>query len=241
MFRAIGTVLVLLFAVSPARADVVTAVSGTQLTVTGDSSPNDVDVGSAPDGGVTVTGRNGTLVDGSANGVTVPGVLRLVVKLGKGSDYLMVTNVDFPDGLNIRMGNGNDTVILDGVTGGLASIRTGYGDDAVGVFYPTRLKQLGVNTSTGWDSVFVQGAWITGDLDVDTGSGCDAVSITGTEVDYDMNVELGNDDDYVELVDVAVGDDVELDGQNGDNFVVFAGYIWIGDDLDLDGFDDGFF
>jgi hypothetical protein len=35
-----------------------------------------------------------------------------------------------------------------------------------------------------------------------------------------------------------VDDDTDVDGESGDDAVVFAGYVWIGDDLDVDGFDD---
>jgi hypothetical protein len=236
MFRVRPWVLLVALGACVARADVVTTVSGSSLVVTGDSSPNAVAIEPALDG-VTVVGFDGTLVDGSSEGITVPGVRRLTVKLGKGSDRLTLTHVTLPDGLDLRLGRGNDSVWLDDVDGGASRIQTGNGHDAVSVF-DVSLNRLSVQTSNGFDFVELDRAWVSGDLDVDTGSDDDDVTIVATHIGDDVHVELGNDDDFALLADVAVDDDVEIDGEDGDDDLVFAGYIWIEDDLDVDGFGD---
>jgi hypothetical protein len=230
-------VAIVTLAASVAGADVVTSVSGSAAVLTGDESPNALVIEPASDG-IVVTGRGGTLVDGSADGVTLSGVRRLTVKLGSGADEITLTNVSLPDGLNLRLGRGNDDVVLDGVRAGATRIRTGNGYDFVSVFGPSRLDRLAIETSNGRDVVDVDGASIFGDLDVDAGSGDDDVTIVATQVSDDVRVRLGNDDDFLAIADVVVDDDTDVDGESGDDALVFAGYVWIGDDLDVDGFDD---
>src|SRR6185436_20161119 len=117
MLRVRSWVLLVALGASVARADVVTTLSGSSLVVSGDGSANAVAIEPGLDG-VTVVGFDGTLVDGSSQGVTVPGVRRLTL----------------PDGLDLRLGRGNDSVWIDDVDVGAARIQTGNGNDAVSVF-----------------------------------------------------------------------------------------------------------
>jgi len=237
MLRVRSSLLMIGLGACIARGDVVTTVSGSKLVVTGDSSPNAVAIEPALDG-IAVVGLDGTLVDGSSEGVTVAGVQRLTVKLRNGNDRVTLTQVTFSNGLDLRLRRGNDSVVIDQVSGGSARIQTGNGYDAVRVFGPSRFNSLSVQTSNGNDLIVLDGVSISGDLDIDTGSEDDGVEIVGTWVDNDMDVRLGNDDDFLVLADVAVNDDTDLDGENGDDALVFSGYIWFGDDLDIDGFGD---
>jgi hypothetical protein len=222
---------------SLARGDVVTTVSGSELFVTGDGDPNEVVIEDAA-GAVAVSGRGGTLVDGSTDGVTVAGIRRVTVKLRNGRDRLTLTGLTLPDGIVLRLGGGDDDVVLDQVDAGATRIKTGNGYDVVQVFGPTRLNHLAVTMSNGRDFLGVDGAWIRGDLHVDTGADDDDVTIVATEVGDDVDVHGGNDDDVIVLADVSFDDDTHVDGENGDDVLVFSGYLWFGDELDLDGFDD---
>jgi hypothetical protein len=236
MFRVRLALLIVALGASFARGDVVTTLSGSSLVVTGDSSPDALTIQGTSDG-ITVAGLYGTLVDGSSE-VTFSGVRRLTVKLGKGSDSLTVTQVNLPDGLAIRLGGGHDSVELDEVRSGAVRIRTGDGDDAVGFFGPSSFDSVSVQTSNGRDWIWVDGAWVAGDLDIDTGADDDDVTIVATQVADDIHVHQGNDDDFLVLADVTVDDDTHLDGENGDDVLIFDGFIWFGDDLDIDGFGD---
>jgi hypothetical protein len=229
MFRVRPALLIVALGASFARGDVVTTLSGSSLVVTGDSSSNALTIEPALDG-VTVVGLYGTLVDGSSE-VTFPGVRRLTVKLRKGSDRLTLTQVTLPQGI--------DSVELDDVRGGAVRIRTGNGNDWVSFFGPSSFDGLSVETSNGNDWVWVEGAWVSGDLDIDTGADDDDVTIVATLVTDDLDIHQGNDDDVLVLADVTVDDDTHLDGENGDDVLFFDGYIWFGDDLDIDGFNDG--
>lgn len=237
MFVVRPSLLIVVLGASVAWADVVTTLKGSRLVVTGDSAPNVVSIEPAPDG-ILVRGLEGTLVDGSSVGVTVSGVESLTVKLRKASDSLTLTQVTLSKGIDLRLGRGDDDVVLDGVRCGAARIRTGNGSDAVIVMGGSRLKSLSVETSNERDLVVLDGAWISGDLDIDTGSDDDDVHIFATQVGDDVHVRLGNDDDFIVLADVSVDDDTEVDGEHGDDALFLDGYLWFGDDVDFDGFDD---
>jgi len=237
MPAALRGMMIVALGAAVARADVTTTLTGSKLVVSGDGSGQTLVIESTGDG-VTVRGLAGTLVDGSAEPVTVPGVLRLSVKLHEGADRLTVTDVSLPDGIDLRLGDGNDDVLLDRVRTGAARIRSGNGYDAVQIFGPSTLNQLSISTSSGRDLVVLDDVWVPGDLHVDTGTAPDDVSIALTDVGDDIDVRLGNDDDVLVLADVAIYDDTDLDGENGDDVLVFYGYIWFEDDLDVDGFND---
>jgi hypothetical protein len=224
-------------AASSAWGDVVTTLSGSNLVVTGDDSADTVTIEEAP-GGLTVTGFGGTLVDGASAVVTIPGVERLTVKLGDGNDRLTLTNVILARGFDLRLGRGNDTVFVDGGAAGSSRIRTGNGYDDVIVFDSPSFDSLSVETSNGNDFVEVDYAFVSQDLTIDTGSDEDDVTVFATDVGNDMRLRLGNDDDVLVLVDVFIDDDTDLDGENGDDVLFFDGFLWFGDDLDIDGFDD---
>src|SRR5262245_44429654 len=117
MIAARSVLLLVALGASLARGDVVTTLSGSQLTITGDDSPDWVAIDPAT-GGITVTGVAGTLVDGSAEPVTFSGVTRLTVKLGPGADRLTIRQVTLDGPLVIGVGKGNDSVELDQVFAG---------------------------------------------------------------------------------------------------------------------------
>jgi hypothetical protein len=238
--RTLAAALLLIAALdaSIAHGDVATMVSGSKLIVTGDATPDAVAIEPAPDGGVLVLGLEGTLVDGSSVGVAVSGVTRLKVKLKQGADRLTLTQVTFSDGIALRLGDGNDWVVLDQVYAGATRIRTGNGSDFVDVYGPGRCRHLTLLTDRGFDSIVVDGLWIPRDLYVDTGSDDDDVTIVSTEIGDDARVYLGSDEDVLVLADVAVYDDTDLDGDDGDDWLYFYGYVWFDDDLSIDGFND---
>jgi hypothetical protein len=229
-------VAVLALAPGIARADVVTQFDGSRLLVSGDDQPDTVTIDPTP-GGILLSGSNGTLVDGGLVPVLVSGVRRVTFELHGGSDRVTVNAVDLPDGIGMRLGDGNDEVSLDGAYLGKTKIRTGNGNDLIWVVN-TRAQRLYAQTNRGWDTVVVHDSWVPGDLQVSTGSDEDYVEIAGTEVGNDVRMRLGNDDDDLFLADVSFDDDTRLDGSNGDNGLFFAGYIWFGDELDIRDFGD---
>src|SRR5438093_11312618 len=92
MRLACTCLLIVALRVAVAGADVVTSLSGSQLIVTGDASPDTIAITPTFDG-LAVTGAYGTLVDGSSRSATFSGVQRLTVKLKQGDDRLTITDV----------------------------------------------------------------------------------------------------------------------------------------------------
>ena len=237
MPRLRSSLLIIALGAALAHADVTTTLSGSSLVVTGDSSPDVVTIAGAPDG-IVVSGSNGTLVDGSAVGVSVPGVEKLTVKLRQGDDRLTLMNVTLSQGITVRLGRGNDSVEFDEVYGGAVTIQTGNGYDGVFVYGPSTLNNLWVGTSNGDDLVVVGGTWVRGDVNIDTGADDDQVHVVATQIGDDLDVHMGNDDDVLVLEDVTVDDHAHLDGDDGNDALFLYGYLWFGDDLDIDGFGD---
>ena len=230
------TIAVLALAATVAHADVVTQFDGSRLLISGDDQADTVTLDPTPDG-VLVTGTNGTLVDGGLAPVLVSGPRRVAFELHGGADRVTVNAVDLPDGIGMRLGDGDDEAVVNGAYLGQTKIRTGNGNDAVWVF-GTRAQRLYVQTNRGWDSVVVHDSWVPGDLQISTGSDEDYVEVVATEVGNDARFRLGNDDDDLFLADISFDDDTSLDGDHGDNGLFFAGYIWFGDELDIRDFAD---
>jgi hypothetical protein len=115
------------------------AADGT-LTVTGDADPNNLAdelaiVGTGTAGELTLTGRNGTLIDGMAS-KTIAGVAKdLLINLGDGDNVINLDNIYLAGKLDLRSGNGKDLIVL-GATGvvsttGACTVQSGFGDDVV--------------------------------------------------------------------------------------------------------------
>ena len=166
------------------------------------------------------------------------GVTRLKLELQSGADRLTLTGVRFPRGIFLRLGDGNDTVVLDRVDAGPTRIRTGDGYDVVRVSGPSRCRHLALLTGRGPDSIVVDDVWISGDLYVDTGADDDDVTVFLARIDDDARVYLGRDDDVLVLEDIWVDGDTDLDGQDGDDWLALYGYVELDEDVDIDGFHD---
>jgi hypothetical protein len=94
---------------------VTTSLNSGTLTIAGDHFTDDIAVvGTANPGEITVTGRNGTPVNGTPNGsVTIPGVTAdLILALGDGNNVLQMDNVYIARDISITGGAGNDSITL---------------------------------------------------------------------------------------------------------------------------------
>jgi hypothetical protein len=117
---------------------VTTSLSRGTLSITGDDASDDIAiVGTATPGELVVKGRNGTLVDGIANGATtVSGVtFNLEVALNDGHDVLSMDDVYIAGSISIGTHDGDDVVTL-GENGEVSparalTINTGEGNDRV--------------------------------------------------------------------------------------------------------------
>ena len=160
---------------------VTTALSSGSLTVTGDAAGDDIAiVGTANPGEFTVTGRNGTTVNGTPDGsVTIPGVrFGMLVDLGDGQNVLNVDNVYLASSLLVTTGAADDSITLgaSGVVSTLGdmAIVMGAGNDV--------LREENYNVL------------INGDHVVNTGDGADAVTAVGASTNAGYYIGLGTGD-----------------------------------------------
>ena len=131
------------------------------------------------DGNVVVTGRDGTTINGSDQSFTVSSrsiESGINVWLGDGNDSLRLLGVEVTGATVITTGLGDDNVTLDGTTFGQSVvIGTGGGDDEVSVLMSTISGDLSVYTTTGDDNIRVAESKIGGTLKAFAGDGDDVV------------------------------------------------------------------
>ncbi len=146
---------------------VTTALNSGTLTITGGSTADDIAIfGTANPGEFTVTGRNGTVVDGVVNGsTTVAGVTAHInADLDAGNNVVNVDNVYLAGHLQVSTADGADRVIL-GATGVVSTgldctVATGRGNDIVRAedYHVFIVGSLMVQPGDDLDSVFLTGA-----------------------------------------------------------------------------------
>ena len=99
--------------------DVFASVSGSgNLTITGDSDDNSIEITQLTATSFSITGLDGTLINGESDiEVDVSG--NVTIDLRNGDDTVAITgatDLDFDDNLTIKTGNGLDVVTLTDVT-----------------------------------------------------------------------------------------------------------------------------
>lgn len=184
------------------------------LIVRGTTADDSVAIFVLEPGVYSVVGENGTMLNGEVEGqfTTNPGEVYRDVKidLRGGDDNLYIgsglltasqemdggeqlAESDFPRDLKIKMGSGDDRVTLEGVS---------------------VARDTEIDTSDGFDEVFVAGEgpfganWFGRDLKTDTGNHADLVEVAGGESLLYVKKELkiktgsGNDSVSVDLVDL---------------------------------------
>jgi hypothetical protein len=164
--------------------NVTVTVVGGALNVIGDNKSNQIDLEAGTAfAGYTVTGLNGTKV----NGGTTP-VFALVPP---------------PNPLTIDLGNGDDSVRLhpapqvtfDAV---LVNIDTGNGSDSVTV-EDYACEDMTIDTGNGGDDVHLTNVFVFHNLHVDLGNGSDSLTVAGAlEVDNDLALRGGNGPDVLD-------------------------------------------
>jgi hypothetical protein len=141
--------------------------TGGLLSIIGDNKANQIDVeGGTNLSGVTVTGFNGTTVNGQPS---------------------VFTNTGLPPDTRISLGNGDDVVVVhpaSGVTPTVAKldIDTANGNDVVALVgnnAPNLNFSVNVNTGNGDDIVVLQDVISFTDLNVSLGNGDDLLALDG--------------------------------------------------------------
>jgi hypothetical protein len=201
--------------------NVLVAVNGGELDITGDSAGNVVQITSGPGHQFTVRGvpDNGPTTINGKPFVNVDGVKGDVkVALGGGDDILVLLGTTralaLPKGLRVSVGSGNDIVALTNVTvsGGL-EIRSDSGGD---------------RSASGRETIALEDVDVAGDTKIQTGAGDDTVAIADSGFGGKLEVGLGAGNDSLGIANSDVLGDSEMDGGDGfDTFIdesnTFAG------------------
>jgi len=192
---------------------VTTSLDRGTLTITGDDAADDIAiVGTSNPGELIITGRNGTLVNGVADGATT------------------ISGVSFS--LEIALNGGNDVLSMDNVfIAGWISIGTSDGDDIVtlgqnGEVSPARF--LGIDSGDGNDRVVElnYSVFVGGDHFVRLGGGHDIATLVGTSavgavysLSYASGIEVFGDggNDSILATGVTAVHKIQLAGGEGIN------------------------
>jgi hypothetical protein len=204
------------------------------LQITGDAGANDVAVvqnmqnGSLVQGSYTVTGRNGTTINGQSSR-TFTNVLRDIninmgenddrVTLGPENDFYGVNNKFFvPRNLLINAGGGNNTVVVNELfIAHNAWIISGTAADSIYVHAQVE-NDLQINTRGGNDLVDVWNGLVRHDITIDTGVANTSdvtVYLTKMDIGNDATVTTGAGKDFVIITEIGVDHDLSI--QTGDN------------------------
>jgi large repetitive protein len=229
-----------------AAGNVTAILSGSDLNLLGDAAANSIRVQQDSAGAITITGFDGTTINGQPAVIFGPVALtKLEAKMEAGDDRIEVFYVTSSGDITIDAGDGWDAVAPVGVTAGdnidvymgsgtdrdyisAHSIRTLRGD----VTFDTAAEYLGValNNSTiaqtlsisskdGDDSIRLNTVSVGADLAISTDKGRDVVVCNRVNVRYALSVSTDLDADRVDLFDTTAGEDVEVNTGDGNDLV----------------------
>lgn len=219
--------------------NVLVALQGDQLVVTGDALSNGLEVSPGTVGGqVVFRGLDGTRINGMSDVFvqTVPGGIdNFNIALGEGDDVLVLTNRSEADphwplssspagirtltvqqDLTIVGDKGADVIQLRNViVQGNLDIRTHQGGDVVVVEGVNAAAGVSVDSGSGADALLIRGSTITGATSIGTRNGRDAVGLIGSDFAGDVVVRLHGSVDSVSVEGNAFMADLDLDGGQG--------------------------
>jgi uncharacterized surface protein with fasciclin (FAS1) repeats len=190
----------------------VTVANTDNLYIRGDTLDNQIEIIGNEDGSISIIGKNDTTVNGDAAPLTIAG--------GEIDSSINGVRASYDFGLRANVGQGNDSVLIEGVEfKGSSIVYGGPGNDAVGVYQTNFLDRLLLQTFTGNDSVSIDTADVKQDLFVVTLDGEDTVGIDGAQLEGDVFVVTGNGADRIALRENSVFDNLLVLSQDGADYV----------------------
>jgi hypothetical protein len=197
------------------------------VVVVGDSEDNGVFVGRT--GGAdeiliegTDQGGAPTTVNGLPAVVVVSSALDIIIELLGGNDRVRVDS-QLPGSVTIRSGSGNDVIgIGDPVIAGDLDIDTGSGDDLVDIQDSAVRGDLSIETGPGDDTVFFFFAFLNGDTSIDTGSDDDRILSDESPFGGSLSIDTGSGEDEVSIEKASIGDDLEVQLDSGRDSLTIA-------------------
>jgi hypothetical protein len=215
--------------IAPA-GNVIVAVSGGNLTVTGDELGNDITITQGDPGvqSLLITPNDGTTIGGEAGALTVDGVTGSVtLKMGDGDDTVAFDGVLIAANASFDGGGGDDGLLLaDCAIGGSVKAKGGDGEDVFALAGATMSVSgaVAIDGGAGGLGVNMTGH-VGGNLATKGGTGTTGITLNNLTVDGSISIKGGNDYDVEEMTDLTVGRDVVIANGVGMATVSFTGSV----------------
>ena len=184
--------------------NVIAALIGGDLFLTGDEQNNDIEL-SVVDGDLVVVGNETTINGSDQNFVvaessnTLNG--RVNARMRAGDDTIVFSDgVVIGEGVRISTGSGDDSVGVASQVDGTSRIRTEAGNDSVALNSATTRSTL-IFTGTGSDTVSLIDSEVQGDLRLFLSSGNDNLVIENTTIERVTYVNSGSGADSIAVED----------------------------------------
>lgn len=228
---------------------------GALLKVFGDNAANDIAITQNANGDVTVSGRNGTLINGLASARFPRMVLNAVeIDLAGGNDVVAISNLRIANDLNVKLGDGSNRLLTGAspsAVGANVSIEGGLHSDMIrltnwivggdvaidGKFGVLDAVLTGLNVGfnltlvgdTAADIINVRSCTVAGTTSIAAKDGANRINVTDLlSVNLFVLTDFGND--LLTLTGVAAAQDIEVFTGKGDDRVTMSS-VFVGKNL----------
>ncbi len=188
--------------------DVSVALEGQLLTVQGDNLGNQVVVSQNAAGAVTISGQNGTLINGLPSVRFInPQLNAMEIRMEGGDDSVSLRGVRIANDLFADLGAGNDLLTTAAATpvviGANAMIEAGAGNDIVRLSGITVREDLMIQGGVGTLNASLNAAAVDKALTIIGDDANDSVALAGVRVGDAVSIETKGGSDVVSMNDVS--------------------------------------
>ena len=175
---------------------------GQTTFLSGDSADNSVEI-LVDNGNVVLRGLDNTTINGATT--------ELVITAGSPAMGHLITS----------LGNGNDSLVINGVTiNGNVTVDGGAGDDQIGIVNTTVNGRTTLNANAGADTLSLQTSTVTGAVRMNGGDGADTIVLSTATLGSRLRVSGGRGNDDIVVDDSTIAGNVHIAGQQGDDDIV---------------------
>lgn len=208
--------LLLLPAAVLAAGNVQVSTSAVDVDIDGDSAANELSIAYDGDRRISVTGANGTTVNGGASAtVAVSG--KLDIRLRDGDDRIVMIGVVLPDDVRVDLGAGRDVFRC----------------------HESSMEGLSVTGDAGVDDIIAQLVTVRGDLKLQGRDGRDTINLAFIDIGGKTSLDGGAEDDTFRLDALSPSGPFSLSAGGGNDAVlVLSSQFAAQTAFDLDASDD---
>lgn len=206
---------------STAGAAVSVVENGGDLEIQGDGSADAIRITQGGSGdefvvrGLEAADGSTTLVNGNIQVVIDDVDDDIEVDLAEGNDRLVVNGVTVPDKLRVELGRDNDRFVVRNAN--IAGDLTFFGED-------------------GNDVAIIKNSYVAEDANLETGDGDDRLRLLGNTFNDEVEIDLKDGNDVLVLENNLFEDDFQANGDSGNNLLKDRGGNSFGEDVDFEDF-----